>query len=148
MIIKNSKCSRMIDSACSLDFSFSKRAADCPISTRALVVPLRALKTTIFFSGSAVMSFATSCIRSGFPTEVPPNFITFIRSDFLDRKYTNENATVAFDRGGVRGKPILFFYDLLVKQVIIHQHLDHIDALWQVSQFIDHYTVISIGYCK
>src|SRR5215471_1024157 len=51
---------------------------ESPISTKALVVPDNALSTTIFGSLSAVINFATSCIRSGFPTEVPPNFITFI----------------------------------------------------------------------
>jgi hypothetical protein len=32
---------------------------------------------------------------------VPPNFITFMRTIFWDRKYTNENATVIFKPGGV-----------------------------------------------
>jgi hypothetical protein len=43
-----------------------------------LVVPERALNTTIVGSSSRVISVATWCILSGLPTEVPPNFITFI----------------------------------------------------------------------
>jgi hypothetical protein len=42
------------------------------------VVPDTALSTTIFGSASEVINLATSCIRSGLPTEVPPNFIIFI----------------------------------------------------------------------
>src|SRR5580658_10301171 len=46
-----------------------------PIATRAFVVPLSALSTTIFGSLSAVISWATWRILSGLPTEVPPNFM-------------------------------------------------------------------------
>src|SRR6185437_10863870 len=56
-----------------------------PISTSALVVPLRALRTTIFGSVSAVMSWLTWCILSGFPTEVPPNFMIFIECPLFFR---------------------------------------------------------------
>jgi hypothetical protein len=46
--------------------------------TNALVVPLSALNTTITGSSPFVTSSATWNILSGLPTEVPPNFITFI----------------------------------------------------------------------
>src|SRR5580658_5052766 len=63
---------------CSFAFPRSPAEMALPISTRALVVPLRALSTTIFGSASAVISWLTWYILSGFPTEVPPNFMTFI----------------------------------------------------------------------
>jgi hypothetical protein len=47
------------------------------LSTRALVVPPRALSTTMVRTDlSAVINWLTWRIRSGLPTEVPPNFIT------------------------------------------------------------------------
>src|SRR5690349_14556078 len=49
------------------------------MDTSALVVPLSALSTTILGSSSRRINCATCCILSGFPTEVPPNFITFIK---------------------------------------------------------------------
>src|ERR1700744_2364286 len=56
---------------------------ELPISTRELVVPLRALSTRIVGSASAVISWLTWRILSGLPTEVPPNFITFIWFMFI-----------------------------------------------------------------
>ncbi len=47
------------------------------MSTNAFVVPDTAERTTSFLSLPEI-SFATACIRSGLPTEVPPNFNTFI----------------------------------------------------------------------
>src|ERR1700730_1024909 len=121
---------------CSPAFSLSKRDDDWPISTNAFVVPLRALKTTIFFSGSPVMSFATSCIHSGLPTDVPPNFITFMHSFFWDRKYTNENATAVFKHSGVYYGDKLFSYQFLIVEIIIDHYLDHVYSLRQVTQLI------------
>ena len=43
-----------------------------------LVVPLIADSTTNVGSPDAVTNEATFFIRSGVPTDVPPNFITFI----------------------------------------------------------------------
>jgi hypothetical protein len=40
------------------------------------------IRTTILDSASAVINLATSNILSGLPTEVPPNFIIFIRQLF------------------------------------------------------------------
>jgi hypothetical protein len=51
---------------------------DSPMDTSALVVPDSADNTTILGSVSLVIKSFTWCIRSGFPTEVPPNFIIFI----------------------------------------------------------------------
>src|SRR4026207_304434 len=49
-----------------------------PIATSAFVVPDKADKTTITGSVSLVTSVTIWCMRSGLPTLVPPNFITFI----------------------------------------------------------------------
>jgi len=49
----------------------------CEISTRVLVVPAMAESTTTL-RPEAVMSEATSRMRAGVPTDVPPNFNTFI----------------------------------------------------------------------
>jgi hypothetical protein len=43
-----------------------------------LVVPLSADSTTIFFPGVSNNRFAIFFIRSGLPTDVPPNFNTTI----------------------------------------------------------------------
>jgi len=40
-----------------------------------------------------VMRRATSCILSGFPTLVPPNFIIFMPSDFEVQKYRAANGS-------------------------------------------------------
>jgi hypothetical protein len=50
--------------------------------TNAFVVPLNALNTTIVGSSVLVINPATWFIRSGLPTDVPPNFITFIYKNF------------------------------------------------------------------
>jgi hypothetical protein len=54
---------------------FDARFAE--ISTSVLVVPDTAERITIFLSPQ-VISLATACILSGLPTDVPPNFRTFI----------------------------------------------------------------------
>src|SRR5436190_22166084 len=66
-----------------LAFSFSPFDKASPIDTNVLVVPLSALKTTILGSWSFVINCATWCMRSGFPTDVPPNFITFISAGII-----------------------------------------------------------------
>src|SRR5580658_5905729 len=79
-----------------------------PISTRALVVPLRALSTTIFGSVSAVINWLTWCIRSGLPTEVPPNFmilkgvilIFWVCKDREFHPQFNGQSFEVFDNGG------------------------------------------------
>ena len=48
------------------------------ISVNALVVPLRALNTTMVGSSLCITRSPTCCIFSGLPMQVPPNFITFI----------------------------------------------------------------------
>ena len=62
------------------DFALSLSPCDKALlmATRALVVPLSADNTTILDSSSLVIKVATSCILSGLPTLVPPNFIIFI----------------------------------------------------------------------
>src|SRR5574344_1027310 len=55
----------------------------CDISTKAFVVPDMAERTTIFCCPSSVISLHTSFIRCGLPTEVPPNFNTFIFVVFI-----------------------------------------------------------------
>src|SRR5580704_11708192 len=79
---------------CSFAFPRSPAEMALPISTRALVVPLRALSTTIFGSASAVISWLTWYILSGFPTEVPPNFMTFI------------SRLLFFGIANIRGRPL------------------------------------------
>src|SRR5690606_12179961 len=59
--------------------------------TRALVVPDSAESTTIFFPGVSRQRLATLFIRSGLPTEVPPNFrINIFRQLFATGKYREE----------------------------------------------------------
>ena len=59
-------------------FIFSFQLIDNLVGTfRILLVPDIAERTTIFFSPS-VINLATSFIRCAEPTEVPPNFKTFI----------------------------------------------------------------------
>src|ERR1700734_3690525 len=79
-----------------------------PISTRALVVPLSALSTTILLSLSAVINWLTCRIRSGLPTEVPPNFMIlnwlilffWVRKDREFHFEFNCEGPEVFDDGG------------------------------------------------
>ena len=56
------------------------------MSTNVLVVPDMAERTTIL-GWSSEINFATSWIRCAEPTEVPPNFNTFISLLFLNHLF-------------------------------------------------------------
>src|SRR4030095_227704 len=60
------------------------------ISTNALVVPDNAERTTIVGSACEVTSDTIWCIRSGLPTDVPPNFMIFIISSHPTKRTLNK----------------------------------------------------------
>src|SRR4030095_2315091 len=60
------------------------------ISTNALVVPDNAESTTIVGSFCDVTSDTIWCIRSGLPTDVPPNFMIFIISSYPTKGTLNK----------------------------------------------------------
>ena len=64
-------------------FCFSFWYKQLEISTKVLVVPDMADKTTILGWLSEEIKFATPWILSALPTEVPPNFNTFILDVFI-----------------------------------------------------------------